>query len=114
MPMSSNYSVTVGGHRRLVWGLAVTRDGRGLVAVVPCGGALHARETPHTVMLTWIASSVGAGGMACARVPLQARLSAPLGHRVVVDTVTHRRMRPYLLCRPAEHAVDLCVRAYQA
>ena|SRR5947209_51272 len=61
---------------------------RGLHGTFLCGGTLSASETKSRVVVTYFASSVGAGGMACAMVPLAVHLHAPLGDRHVVDGAT--------------------------
>lgn len=78
--------------------LTVDASGRHLTGVFLCGGQLSARETADRVTVTYIASAVRRGGMACARVPLVVTLQQPLGNRTVVDgangqTVTVTRSR---------------------
>ncbi len=53
-----------------------------------CGGELTASETSSHVVLTYVASAVTAGGMACAVVPLSVQLKAPLGSRTLIDGVS--------------------------
>lgn len=62
-----------------------------------CGGRFSARETPSTVYVTYVASSVGAGGMSCARVKLSATLAKPVDNRRVIDTTTGQPV-PLKLC----------------
>jgi hypothetical protein len=64
-----------------------------------CGGRFSARETPGAVFVTYLASSVGAGGMSCARVKLSATLDQPLDNRRVIDTTT-RHAVPIKFCHP--------------
>ena len=85
-----------GGH--LASGVAVFPDGRTIVAVVLCGSRLVARETQGEVLVTWVASAVGPGGMSCARIPLTAHLRRSLGTRRLVDGVTGAQLRP-TVCR---------------
>ena len=72
--------------------LAVSKDGRTIAGRFQCGGRLKAAETASRVTLTYIASRVGPGAMACALVPLSVRLDAPVGSRTVVDGVTGQHL----------------------
>ena len=81
----------------LYTGVGVSPDGRTIIVAVECGGRLVARERKNEVLLTWIASAVGAGAMSCAGVPLTAHLRRPLGGRPVIDGVTGTRLHP-LVC----------------
>jgi len=83
---------------RLLEGPAVSPDGRTIIAAVECGGRLVARESRDEVVVTYIASAVGAGGMSCAEVALTAYLRQPLGSRRLVDGVTGARLHP-AVCR---------------
>lgn len=74
----------------LVKNLLVSSDGRTISGRFRCGGRLDASQTPRRVVLTYHASRVRAGGMACAMVPLSVHLATPLGARVVVDGVSGR------------------------
>lgn len=76
--------------RWLVGPLLVSADGRTLAGRFQCGGRLSAREAPGQVTLTFVASSVGAGAMSCALVPVSVALRSPLGTRTLVDGVTHQ------------------------
>lgn len=75
-------------------GVGVSPDERTIIVIVECGGRLVARESKHEVLLTWIASAVGAGAMSCAEVPLTAHLRQPLGSRPVIDSATGARLHP--------------------
>jgi hypothetical protein len=55
-----------------------------------CGGRLTADESSSRVVVTYVASAVGAGAMSCAAIVLRVRLAAPLAGRPVIDGVTHR------------------------
>jgi hypothetical protein len=73
--------------------IGVSADGRHLGGVVLCGGTLHVTETGDRVTIRLHVGALGPGAMACARVPVQVALDAPLGHRVVVDAVSGRTVR---------------------
>ncbi len=60
-------------------------SGQRLSGRFACGGELTAEESPTRVALTYIASAVGAGGMACAIASVSVDLMAPLGTRSLVD-----------------------------
>ena len=85
---------------RLLDGPAVSPDGRTIIVFVECGGRLVVRESRDEVLVTWIASAVGAGGMSCAEVALTVYLRQPLGSRRLVDGVTGARLHPSV-CRSA-------------
>lgn len=74
--------------RWLVDQLGVDATGTVISGRFQCGGALEASETSSRVLLTYIASAVGFGGMACMLVPLSVQLTSPLGDRAVIDGVT--------------------------
>lgn len=57
-----------------------------------CGGHLRATESAHRVVITYVASRVRPGGMACAKVRLSVALDAPLKGRTVIDSVTGHRL----------------------
>jgi hypothetical protein len=72
----------------LVGQLAVSADGRTVSGRFQCGGRLRAKESGHTVTITYVASAVRSGAMSCAMVALKVRLATPLGSRRVVDGVS--------------------------
>jgi hypothetical protein len=98
-----------GNHRVLVYGPALTPDGRTLLVTTMCGGALRVKESPQEVVVTYVASDVGAGGMTCALVPLRAQFAQPLGGRPLFDGVTHQQVWPVRLCRAHEAPPNMCV-----
>ncbi|HZC71782.1 MAG TPA: hypothetical protein VE442_13905 [Jatrophihabitans sp.] len=53
-----------------------------------CGGRLQASESGKRVVVTYVASRVPPGGMACAKVKLSVGLDKALAGRTVVDGVT--------------------------
>ena len=65
-----------------------SRDQLSLFGDFQCGGRLRAEESGNRVLITYIASRVRPGGMACAKITLSVRLDAPLNGRTVVDSVT--------------------------
>jgi len=65
-----------------------SRDQLTIYGDFQCGGRLRATESGNRVVLTYIASRVPPGAMACAKVPLSVRLHAGLNGRTVVDGVT--------------------------
>jgi hypothetical protein len=75
-------------------GPAVSPDGRTIIVIVPCGGRLAVHESQVEVLITWIASALGAGVMSCAEVTLTVHLRQPLGSRRLVDGVTGARLHP--------------------
>jgi hypothetical protein len=75
-------------------GPAVSPDGRTIIVIVPCGGRLVVHESQDEVLITWIASALGAGVMSCAEVALTVHLRQPLGSRRLVDSVTGARLHP--------------------
>lgn len=78
---------------RWVFGpITESADGRILSAAFRCGGELTASETPTTVRLTYTASAVQPGGLACAAPRLSVSLSHPLGHRTLVDATTGAKL----------------------
>jgi len=83
----------------IVSGVGVSPDGRTIIVFALCGGRLVARESKNEVLLTWIASAVGAGGMSCPMTPLIAHLRRPLAGRPVIDGVTRTRVHPPV-CKP--------------
>lgn len=70
----------------------VSADGRTLGIMTNCGGRLTASRTSTRVTVTYTASRVGPGAMACARVQLSAVLDAPLGSLPVYDSVSGERL----------------------
>jgi hypothetical protein len=70
--------------------LTLSADGHTISGRFGCGGQLVANEAATRVTLTFVASAVRSGGLACAMVPLSAHLHTELGERLVVDGVTHR------------------------
>jgi hypothetical protein len=73
-------------------GIALSPDGRTLGGIVLCGGTLHAAESAERVEIRLHVGAVGAGGMACARVPVTVQLAEPLGGRPVYDAVSGHRI----------------------
>lgn len=65
----------------------VDAGGRQVSGHFQCGGKLEAKETRTAVRLTYVASAVRAGAMACALIPLSVTLASPLGSRAVIDGV---------------------------
>jgi hypothetical protein len=65
-----------------------SHGGQVLEGVILCGGTLHATETRGRVTIRLHVGAVGPGAMSCARVEVGIRLSAPVGHREVLDAVT--------------------------
>jgi hypothetical protein len=65
--------------------LSLDLSGQRLSGRFACGGELTAEEGSTRVVLTYIASAVGAGGMACAIANVSVELMAPLGTRSLVD-----------------------------
>jgi hypothetical protein len=76
----------------LISDLLLSRDGRTLHGRFACGGRLRVGESARRVVLTYLASYVRQGGMACAMVPLSVRLSSRLGSRDVIDGVTGQHL----------------------
>jgi hypothetical protein len=72
--------------------LALAADGRTISGRFQCGGRLAATETAAQVRLTFIASSVGTGGLSCALESLNVQLHGELGSRAVIDGVTHQAL----------------------
>lgn len=58
-----------------------------------CGGQLRAKESARRVVLTYVASRVRTGGMACAKVRLSVALHTPVNGRPVIDGVTGQVLR---------------------
>ena len=69
-------------------GLILDPDGTTLHGRFDCSGTLTAAETPTVVTLTWMKDYVGGGAGSCAGSPLAVHLTAPLGRRVLLDSVT--------------------------
>jgi hypothetical protein len=69
--------------------LHVDRAGTRLSGVFICGGWLSATEDGNQVTVTYLAPYVGPGVRQCAAPTLAVRLHSPIGHRPVLDGVTH-------------------------
>lgn len=76
----------------LISDLLLSKDGLTISGRFQCGGKLEVSEGPRRILLTYIASYVRQGGMACAMVPVSVHLDGPVGSRVVIDGVTGRRL----------------------
>jgi hypothetical protein len=74
-------------------GLQLSSDGRTISGRFQCGGRLEASETARQVLLTYVASAVGPGAMACALVPLSVHLPTAVGSRTVIDGVSGQHLR---------------------
>jgi hypothetical protein len=74
-------------------GLQLSSDGRTIHGSFLCGGKLETSETARQITLTYVASRVGPGAMACAMVPLSVRLDTPIGTRTAVDGVSGQPLR---------------------
>jgi len=72
----------------LVGPLAASPDGRQVHGRFRCGGKLTGTESSQQVSITYHASAVGAGRMACAIPILTLQLGSPIGHRAIVDGVS--------------------------
>jgi hypothetical protein len=74
--------------------LVLSKDRRTITGRFLCGGKLTATQTAREVTVTYVASSVGPGAMACALVPLSVHVAKPLTPAAkVVDGVTGQRLR---------------------
>lgn len=74
----------------LVGHLHLSRDGRTISGRFRCGGRMIERQTATRVTITYLASRVGPGALACALVPVSVRAASPIGAREIVDGVTQR------------------------
>lgn len=72
--------------------VAPSADGRTLSIMTNCGGTLTASRTPTRVTLTYTASAVGKGGLACARRPISVILDTPVGSLPIYDSVSGQRL----------------------
>jgi len=68
--------------------IRLSPDGMTLTFTALCGGMFGAAQSDGKIQLTYTASAVRAGGMACAMVPLTVKLSTPLGTTPVYDALT--------------------------